>query len=93
MHPLEREFFKDCLLAFRCHVSVRDIFNVYCDRGYPPKRLGYYVEKWVNKGFYEYGVNLLAGWFWEGRLTGEYLKLKNELDADIKVWKGGMRTE
>ena len=36
------------------------------DMGMSEKRGSYLCEKWTNRGWYDYGVNVLAGW-----LTGE----------------------
>jgi hypothetical protein len=41
------------------HPYVRE---VVADIGMNGKRAAYLCEKWTDKGWYEYGVNVLAGW-------------------------------
>ena len=36
--------------------------EVASNLGMAPKRAAYICEKWTNKGWYDYGVNVLAGW-------------------------------
>ena len=45
---------------------VREIIN---ELGINEKRATYICEKWTNKGWYDYGVNILAGWLTE---AGKY---------------------
>lgn len=53
--------------------SVRDIINSdSCNIHH--KRCWYLLNKWVNKGFYEYGVTLDLGW-----LTDKGVKFVEEL--------------
>lgn len=39
--------------------SVRDMIEI---SGIPSKQCWYYLEKWCEKDWYEYGVNLELGW-------------------------------
>lgn len=39
--------------------SVRDIINI---THIPKKRACYILQKWVDKGWYDYGVSLDLGW-------------------------------
>ena len=41
------------------NTSVRQLV---ADIGMHEKRAAYICEKWIGKGWYEYGVNVLAGW-------------------------------
>lgn len=38
---------------------VRDVVGWLCLND---KRAAYILEKWTNKGWYDYGVNVFAGW-------------------------------
>ena len=86
MKPLERIFFEACIheqitscdLLHR-EFSVRVIGNIFSRLGFPYKQLMYYVEKWSNKGFYDYGVTLDLGWFYPDKLSGEYKKIYDEM--------------
>ena len=71
MKPLERIFFQACVMQ-RGKMSVAKIIYIFCALGFSEKQLLYYVEKWNNCGFYDYGVALALGWFYSDRLTGEY---------------------
>jgi hypothetical protein len=43
--------------------------------GINEKRAAYICQKWMGKGLYEYGVNVLAGWLTDkGREAAEGLK-------------------
>ena len=47
----------------------------------------YYVEKWSNRGFYDYGVTLDLGWFYTDKLSGEYKKVYDEMrNRTIDYW-------
>lgn len=86
MKPLERIFFMACvheqqrkyLLADR-EFSVREIAKIFERLGFPYKQLMYYVQKWSDRGFYDYGVALDLGWFYLDKLTGEYLVIYNSM--------------
>lgn len=41
------------------HAYVRDLVG---QLGIPEKRAAYICQKWADKGWYNYGVNVLAGW-------------------------------
>lgn len=36
--------------------------EIAMELGIPVKRASYICEKWTKKGWYDYGVNVLAGW-------------------------------
>ncbi|MFW5988576.1 MAG: hypothetical protein ACOCQA_03995 [bacterium] len=57
----EKEFAINILLAFNC-VSVRDII---AHSPINKKRAYYLLEKWSNKGYYDYGVSIDLGWLTE----------------------------
>lgn len=48
----------------------------------------YYVEKWSDKGFYNYGVSLDLGWFEFNKLTGEYKQIYEEM-SNVDGWRDG----
>ena len=70
MKPLERIFFQSCMRRGR--KSVREVIAIFCELGFSKKQLLYYVSKWDGLGFYDYGVTLDLGWFYTGKLIGEY---------------------
>lgn len=65
MKPLEEIFFRACvneqkrkLHSSDRELSIRTIWNIFERLGFSYKQLMYYVEKWSDKGFYNYGVSL-----------------------------------
>ena len=88
MKPLEKIFFQACVMKCLLHdeyyISFRKITNVFCALGFPQKRLLYYIRKWDDIGFYDYGVTLDLGWFDPDKFTGEYKVMYEEILA-----KGG----
>ena len=63
------------------------IGNIISRLGFPYKQLMYYVEKWSNRGFYDYGVTLDLGWFYTDKLSGEYKKVYDEMrNRTIDYW-------
>ena len=81
MKPLERIFFQACMLNGRYFtgtmlhdggISVREIINAFCSIGFPVKQLWYYLKKWGERRFYDYGVTEDLGWFYPDNFTGEY---------------------
>lgn len=42
------------------------------------KRCWYYLQKWSDLGFYDYGVTLDLGWFYPEKLPERYKKLLEE---------------
>jgi hypothetical protein len=50
-------------------------FDIMEQLGYNTKQLCYYLNKWSDKGFYEYGVSCYSGWIVFSNLTGEYNKI------------------
>lgn len=85
MKPLERIFFKSCLMKGKR--SVRDICEIYADMGFPVKILIGYVKKWWRMGFYDYGVTLDLGWFYIDELPVEYAKMREEVQGYVRDTK------
>ena len=71
MKPLERIFFQSCVMQSGI-MSVREIIAIFCALGFSEKQLLYYVNKWDNRGFYDYGVTLDLGWFEPDKFIEEY---------------------
>lgn len=71
MKPLERIFFMACIMKSE-EMKVREIIKTLCTLGFSENQLLYYVNKWDNYGFYNYGVTIDLGWFEPENLTGEY---------------------
>lgn len=99
MKPLEQIFFRACAneqkrvydLGQR-EFSVRDICNIFDRLGFSYKQLMYYVKKWSNKGFYNYGISLDLGWFEFEKLTGEYKQIYNSMFY-VDNWREGELAE
>lgn len=71
MKPLERIFFQACLMK-KDRLTIRNVVDIFTNFGFSHKQLWYYLEKWSNNYFYDYGVNLDLGWFCTEKFTGEY---------------------
>lgn len=95
MKPLERIFFLACLHEERCmksfngvEFSIRTIANIFSRLGFSYKQLCYYLEKWSEKGFYDYGTSLDLGWLDIDKLTGEYKNIYEEyIQKPKENWK------
>ena len=95
MKPLERIFFLACVNEQICmkscngtEFSIRAIANIFSRLGFSYKQLCYYLEKWSEKGFYNYGVSLDLGWLEIDKLTGEYKNTYEEFIQKPKAeWK------
>lgn len=80
----ERKFFITCLNCINIQrtkrVSTffpRDLIKILSEFiNY--QRCWYFLEKWTNKGFYEYGTTMDLGWFEPENFCGEYLEIYNE---------------
>lgn len=60
------------------YILPRDIINILS--GYiHHKRCWYYLRKWANLGFYDYGVTLDLGWFYPEKLPERYKELLEEI--------------
>ena len=88
MKPLEEIFFRACvneqkikLCSNDCELSVRIIGNIFERLGFSYKQLMYYVRKWCDKGFYDYGVTLDLGWLEFDNLTGEYKQIYDSMTS------------
>ena len=95
MKPLERIFFMACvneqkrvLDISKREFSVRNIGNIFERFGFSYKQLMYYVQKWSNNGFYDYGTTLDLGWFDFEKLNGEYLAIYNSMST-CDNWEDG----
>jgi len=95
MKPLERIFFIACINEQRrvCDLgnrefSIRVIGNIFERIGFSYKQLMYYVQKWSDRGFYDYGVTLDLGWFNFDKLNGEYLEIYKSTTITTN-WKDG----
>lgn len=80
MKDLEKIFFYHCLFAYclNPYNTINNIVDMYIKIGIPQKQILYYLEKWVRKGFYDYGVNIAFGWFYTNHIQGiEYENIKN----------------
>ena len=95
MKPLEEIFFRACvneqkrkLRSSDRELSIRTIGNIFERLGFSYKQLMYYVGKWSDRGFYDYGVTLDLGWFEFGKLTGEYKQIYDSMTS-TDGWKDG----
>ena len=84
MKALEEIFFRACvneqkrkLPSSNRELSIRTIGNIFERLGFSYKQLMYYVRKWSDRGFYDYGVTLDLGWFEFDKLTGEYKQIES----------------
>ena len=60
------------------YIAPREIINILSEFiNY--KRCWYLLEKWGNKGFYNYGVTTDMGWFEAEHFTGEYQEMYLEM--------------
>ena len=82
----EKAFFRTCLKYCIINdvpnhdrgMSPRDIINILSEFiNY--KRCWYLLEKWNNKGFYNYGVTMDMGWFEAEYFIGEYQEMYLEM--------------
>lgn len=88
MKPLERIFFQACWKncthidengVHRGGKFLYDIVRIFTSIGFPQKKLYYYVGKWADLDFYNYGVSIRVGWFEDEKLTGEYKALAEQV--------------
>lgn len=93
MKPLEEIFFRACvneqkrkLRSSDRELSIRTIGNIFERLGFSYKQLMYYVQKWSDKGFYDYGVSLDLGWFEFDKLDGEYQRIYEKISS-VDDWK------
>lgn len=73
MKDQERIFFSLCY-GLRDTYRPREVVNLLADT-IPHKRCWYYLEKWTNRGFYDYGVTLDLGWFCPEKLPDRYRQI------------------
>ena len=95
MKPLEEIFFRACvneqkrkLHSSNRELSIRTIGKIFERLGFSYKQLMYYVRKWCDKGFYDYGVTLDLGWFEFDKLTGEYKRIYGSMTS-TDGWEDG----
>lgn len=72
MKPLERIFFVACINTISENIYMHHMVKMFGAFGFSEKQLYRYVEKWDDKGFYDYGVSMRVGWFEFDKLVGEY---------------------
>lgn len=85
MKENEKIFFRLCLNAFvfkkqsdYYKFCVRDLINIIQSLiNY--KQCWYYLDKWSNRGFYDYGVTMDLGWFEPDKFTGEYKDIYDDI--------------
>jgi hypothetical protein len=81
MKPLERIFFMACIneCLYQSYgkygMSIYYIIEIFQRLGFSEKQLVYYLKKWSNRGFYDYGVNICFGFFVFDKLKGEYKEI------------------
>lgn len=83
----ERAFFKTCIKLINIidapkhnniKLTPREIINTISEfMNY--KRCWYLLEKWSNKGFYNYGVTMDLGWFEAKNFVGAYQEMYLEM--------------
>ena len=95
MKPLEEIFFRACvneqtrkLRSSDRELNIRTIGNIFERLGFSYKQLMYYVRKWSDRGFYDYGVTLDLGWFEFDKLTGEYKRIYDSMTS-TDGWEDG----
>lgn len=93
MKPLEEIFFRACVNEQKRKLKVNDrefsirvIGNIFERLGFSYKQLMYYVQKWSDKGFYDYGVSFDLGWFEFDKLDGEYQRIYEKISS-VDDWK------
>lgn len=78
MKDHERIFFALCFNAYYdarlCPYNVVD----WLGDTIPHKRCWYYLRKWSDLGFYDYGVALDFGWFYPDKLPERYREIIKE---------------
>jgi hypothetical protein len=63
-------------------VEMPRVRQIVLDSRVNHKRAYYLLDKWVNKGWYEYGVSIAAGWLTkEGYFKAAEIKTKRIRDA------------
>jgi hypothetical protein len=60
------------------NLLVRDLIEII-NYIIPNKRCWYYLQKWSEKGYYNYGVTLDSGWFEPDKFTGIYKEIYLEI--------------
>ena len=76
MKDHERIFFSLCY-GLRASLKPRAVVNLLADT-IPHKRCWYYLRKWGNLGFYNYGVTEDLGWFELDKIPQRYLEIVKE---------------
>ena len=81
----EKTFFiMSCAMKKSHKITMRGIIDLM-ESVYriPTKRCWYYLKKWCDLGFYDYGVSLDLGWFCPDKFPDRYKELlKPEKDQD-----------
>lgn len=82
MKNQEKFFFVLCY-DMRKYCVPYDFINSKIVKEIPRKQLKYYLTKWTDLGFYDYGVNLFFGWFYPDKLPERYKDVLAEYDIKI----------
>lgn len=86
MKEHERIFFALCYRLGKRGRGKRiwpdEIINALSDT-IPPKRCWYYLKKWSDLGFYDWGVSLGGGWFYDEKLPARYAEIVNLVDKPV----------
>lgn len=59
----EREFYELARANYKNGIAIRDTISALGEGVLPHKRAWYWLTKWSDRGYYEYGVSLDLGWF------------------------------
>lgn len=62
-------------IIFRPYIA----YDIMVSLGYPAEQLLYYMGKWSDKGFYEWGTSVTGGWFIFSKLNGEYKRIFDQI--------------
>lgn len=79
MNKDEKFFFAMCYITRENFVPY-DLLNIPTVKEIPLKRLDYYLRKWTDLGFYDYGVNLWFGWFYLDKIPEQYREALAEME-------------
>lgn len=78
MKDHEKIFFSLCY-GLRGIYKPRDVVNILSET-IPHKRCWYYLRKWGDLGFYDYGVTEDLGWFYPDKIPPRYKENIKEQD-------------
>lgn len=58
-------------VVFKPYIAI----DIMLGLGYNKKQLFYYFDKWVDKGFLDFGTSMYTGWLVYSKFTGEYKRI------------------